>query len=98
MLAVGTGLAPMSQIIQTVLNNDDDETILELLYGCRTYKDILMKRELHEWSRYWNFSCQYYLSQVSMSVSQSGQYESISVRLVLELLEVSGSQLYQSSR
>ena len=54
----------MSQVIQTVLNNDCEDTLVQLLYGCRTYEDILMKAELQEWSRYWNFSCQFYLSQV----------------------------------
>ena len=69
MLAVGTGIAPMSQVIQTVLNNDSEDTLVQLLYGCRTYEDVLMKEEIQEWSRYWNFSCQYYLSQVMMTVA-----------------------------
>ena len=70
MLAVGTGIAPMSQVIETVLNNEDEDTIIQLLYGCRTYEDILMKKELQEWSRYWNFSCQYHLSQVSARIDE----------------------------
>lgn len=63
MLCVGTGIAPMAQVIQTVLNNEEDETVISLLYGCRTYSDILLKSQLDDWSRYWNFSCTYYLSQ-----------------------------------
>ena len=65
MLAVGTGIAPMAQIIQTVLNNEEDETMVTLLYGCKTYQDILLKSQINNWSRYWNFTCSYYLSQVS---------------------------------
>lgn len=65
MLCVGTGIAPMAQLIQTILNNEDDESVITLLYGCRTYKDILLKSQLDDWSRYWNFTCTYYLSQVT---------------------------------
>ena len=67
MLAVGTGIAPMSQVINTILNNEEEDTMIQLLYGCRTYEDILMKKELKEWSRYWNFTCHYFLSQVRIS-------------------------------
>lgn len=65
MLAVGTGIAPMSQVIQGILNNEKDETFIHLLYGCHTYKDILMKTELDGWAGYWNFSVTYALSEVS---------------------------------
>lgn len=63
MLAVGTGIAPMCQVIQTILGCDDDETVIHLHYGCRTYQNVLVKSYLDEWQRYWNFSCTYYLSQ-----------------------------------
>lgn len=63
MLAAGTGIAPMSQVIQGVLNNEDDESFIQLIYACHTYQDILMKKELDEWSGYWNFSVYYVLSQ-----------------------------------
>ena len=41
MLAVGTGIAYLSQVIKTILNYGCEDTLLQLLYGCRTYKDIL---------------------------------------------------------
>ncbi|KAK3089762.1 hypothetical protein FSP39_006296 [Pinctada imbricata] len=63
MLAAGTGIAPMAQVIQGILGNEDDDTIIKLHYACRTYKDILMKAELKEWKKYWNFSVIYVLSQ-----------------------------------
>ena len=66
MLAAGTGIAPMSQVIQGVLNNEDDETFIQLIYACHTYQDILMKKKLEEWSGYWNFSVSYVLSQVRL--------------------------------
>ena len=66
MFAVGTGLAPMSQVVQSILRNQDDETLVQLHYGCQTYADIPLKSWIDDWSGYWNFSCTYYLSQVSL--------------------------------
>ncbi|XP_052256709.1 NADH-cytochrome b5 reductase-like isoform X2 [Dreissena polymorpha] len=63
MFAIGTGIAPMSQVINTILNNEEDETVIRLHYGCRCYGDILLKSRIDDWSRYWNFTCTYYLSQ-----------------------------------
>ena len=71
MLAAGTGIAPMSQVIQGILNNDDDDTVIKLYYACKTYGDILMKSQLQEWSKYWNLSVTYVLSQV---IIQSSRY------------------------
>lgn len=95
MLAVGTGIAPMSQVIQTVLNNDDDDTLIQLLYGCRTYEDILMKEEIQEWSRYWNFSCQFYLSQEDLSSRQCYGYREkiLQGRISLSVLQETISDL-----
>lgn len=65
MLCAGTGLAPMCQVIHTVLANELEETRLRLIYACRTYKDILAKLELDSWRQFWNFSSLFVLSQVS---------------------------------
>nr|XP_022315131.1 NADH-cytochrome b5 reductase-like [Crassostrea virginica]XP_022315132.1 NADH-cytochrome b5 reductase-like [Crassostrea virginica]XP_022315133.1 NADH-cytochrome b5 reductase-like [Crassostrea virginica] len=63
LLAAGTGIAPMSQIIQGILGNEEDDTMIQLLYACRSYDEILMKSELNEWSSFWNFSATFVLSQ-----------------------------------
>ena len=65
MLACGTGIAPMIQIIDTVLSNEEDNTRLTLLYGIKTQHDILLKDSLNDYSGYWNFQVTYYLSQSS---------------------------------
>ena len=46
MVAGGTGITPMYQIIRTVLSNPTDKTQLRLLYASRTPMDILLKHEL----------------------------------------------------
>lgn len=64
LLAAGTGIAPMSQVIQSILGNEEDDTIMQLFYACKSYDQILMKSELNEWSSFWNFSATYVLNQV----------------------------------
>ncbi|KAI8137122.1 hypothetical protein BJV82DRAFT_525823 [Fennellomyces sp. T-0311] len=46
MIAGGTGITPMYQLIQRVLNNPDDKTRLWLIYCNKTQQDILLKKEL----------------------------------------------------
>lgn len=100
MLAVGTGIAPMAQVIQAILNNEDDETMITLLYGSRTYKDILLKTELDDWSGFWNFNCTYCLSQeVSSSTSKYRYgdkilYGRISSALVQSLINTSQENFF----
>lgn len=65
MLAAGTGIAPMIPVIRTVLDNEEDETFITLLYGCKRYADVLCKKQLDEWQQYWNFKCLYALSKVN---------------------------------
>ena len=65
MLACGTGIAPMIQIIRAVVENNDENTFLHLVYGCRSQDDILMKEELDEFASYWNFTVLYALSKTT---------------------------------
>ncbi|XP_076441230.1 NADH-cytochrome b5 reductase-like isoform X2 [Babylonia areolata] len=77
MLAAGTGIAPMAQLIQTILSNEAEEGRIRLLYACKTYQDVLMKREIQEWRQFWNFSAVYVLSQeppVGMASTSHYQY------------------------
>lgn len=63
MLAAGTGIAPMYQIIKAVVENEDDETILKLYYASKTFSDILLREELAEFCQNWNFTMCHYLSE-----------------------------------
>lgn len=63
MLACGTGITPMYQIMRHVLDNEEDETRLVLLYSLSRAKDILMKKELDEFSNYWNVRIVYILTR-----------------------------------
>ena len=70
MLASGTGIAPMVQIIQTIVENEDDNTFVHLVYSCRSQHDILLKDKLDRLASYWNFTVVYVLSQSSESSIQ----------------------------
>ncbi|XP_077993773.1 NADH-cytochrome b5 reductase-like [Glandiceps talaboti] len=63
MLAAGTGVAPMVQVIREILLNENENTFVRLVYTCRTYQDLLMKSTLDEFTAYWNFTVLYVISQ-----------------------------------
>lgn len=63
MLAAGTGIAPMLQVIQGIVANELDETFIHLVYSNQRYDDILMKDILDEMKAYWNFSVLYILTR-----------------------------------
>lgn len=46
MIAGGTGITPMYQIIQEVLKNPADKTEIDLIYANRSANDILLRKEL----------------------------------------------------
>jgi NAD(P)H-flavin reductase len=46
MIAAGTGITPMYQIMRSVYENPQDETEIKLLFANRTEDDILLKKEL----------------------------------------------------
>lgn len=48
MIAGGTGITPMLQIIRAALKNPADMTKLSLIYANVTLDDILLKKELDE--------------------------------------------------
>lgn len=75
MLAAGTGIAPMLQVIQGILANEDDETFIHLVYSSQSYADILMKDTLDEMKAFWNFSVLYIVTKVS----EYSQYHFLSV-------------------
>ncbi|TFL06684.1 NADH-cytochrome b5 reductase 1 [Pterulicium gracile] len=50
MIAGGTGLTPMLQIIHAIFKNPEDKTKVSLIYANVTHDDILLKHELDELS------------------------------------------------
>lgn len=48
MIAGGTGITPMLQIIRHIARDKNDKTQLALLFANQTERDILMRKELEE--------------------------------------------------
>ncbi|KAJ8040115.1 NADH-cytochrome b5 reductase-like [Holothuria leucospilota] len=65
LIAAGTGITPLYGIISHIVENDNEETFVRLLYASRSYNDILLRKKLNELALYWNFSVRYFLSQNS---------------------------------
>lgn len=51
MLAGGTGITPIYQVVQAILKDPEDETEMFVVYANRTEDDILLREELDEWAR-----------------------------------------------
>ncbi|KAF2885438.1 hypothetical protein ILUMI_20718 [Ignelater luminosus] len=62
LIAQGTGIAPIFAVIHDILRNEECETFLKLFFCCRTERDILLRNELYEFSSFWNFSYEVFLS------------------------------------
>lgn len=48
MIAGGTGITPMLQIITAILKDPKDQTVISLLFANQTEEDILLRKELEE--------------------------------------------------
>ncbi|XP_044533461.1 NADH-cytochrome b5 reductase 3 [Gracilinanus agilis] len=48
MIAGGTGITPMLQIIRAIMKDPEDHTVCHLLFANQTEKDILLRSELEE--------------------------------------------------
>ncbi|CAM9210211.1 unnamed protein product [Discosporangium mesarthrocarpum] len=46
MLAGGTGITPMYQVLKAILSDPEDKTVCSLLYGSQNEEEILLKEEL----------------------------------------------------
>ncbi|ESW09356.1 hypothetical protein PHAVU_009G121000 [Phaseolus vulgaris] len=51
MLAGGTGITPIYQVVQAILKDPEDRTEMYVVYANRTEDDILLKEELDEWAK-----------------------------------------------
>jgi len=52
----GTGLVPFVSTIQSILDQQQDETRIRLVYSVSTTDEILVKEDLFQFCDFWNFS------------------------------------------
>lgn len=60
-ISQGVALAPMVNIINSVLDDDLDETRIHLMACFSDYPDVLLKDSLREYLNYWNFKLSLFL-------------------------------------
>lgn len=65
MLACGTGIAPMIQLARGMVENEEEDTFVRCLYGCRTQHQMMLKKDLDYFATFWNFTILYALSHSS---------------------------------
>ena len=64
MIAGGTGIAPMYQVMRALLDDPTDQTKLHLLFANRSEQDILMRKELEEAAKDPRIKVHYTVDQV----------------------------------
>ena len=65
MIAGGTGITPMLQVIRSIMRNPADKTQVSLIFGNLTEDDILLKQELEELMlKHDNFNVHYVINEV----------------------------------
>lgn len=75
MIAGGTGITPLYQVIKSVLKDPSDRTQIKLLYANHTEEDILLREELEELAcRHANFDIWYTVSEPSDRWGYSSGY------------------------
>ena len=66
LLAAGTGIAPMIQVIRHILANEDDDTVIHLLYSVKKYADVMCRDLLDLWNGFWNFKITFFVTRVGI--------------------------------
>ena len=62
LIAAGMGITPLYQLAKRIVENDEDETRITLLFSCKNYQVIPLREQIHSMQSYWNFSVRYFLS------------------------------------
>ena len=77
MIAGGSGITPMLQVITAVLNDPTDNTEMALLYANRTEGDILVRQELEGYQKEHPGRCRLWYTLTTLSEpKQNWQYSS----------------------
>ncbi|CAK9437512.1 uncharacterized protein LODBEIA_P18900 [Lodderomyces beijingensis] len=75
LIAGGTGITPILQVITRVITDLEDDTKLKLIYGNETERDILLKNEIDEIAaKYPNFDVHYTVTHPEPSWTGSKGY------------------------
>lgn len=65
MFSIGTGIAVFYPLAISIVENELEDTKINLMAGFQTLSHVPLKNELRLLTDYWNFECSLYLSQKS---------------------------------
>lgn len=87
MIAGGTGIAPMLQVISAIVKEPTDLTNVTLIYANVTVDDILLKEELDELNaKYPNFKVHYVLNEAPKDAPWDGSVGFVTEEIIKEHL------------
>lgn len=61
--AMGTGIVPILSVVESILKDEDDETMLDLHFGFKDLENVLLIDNLSRISDYWNVTLTLHLSR-----------------------------------
>lgn len=59
----GVGLAPIYRLFKSILMDDEDETVVHLIACFQDVDHILLRDEIYDSLKHWNFHAEFYLSK-----------------------------------
>lgn len=65
MLSIGTGVAALFPLANSIVKDETENTKINFLAGFRSLSHVPLKNELRLLADYWNFKCTLFLSQTS---------------------------------
>eukprot|EP00201_Polytomella_parva_P003680 CAMPEP_0175080778 /NCGR_PEP_ID=MMETSP0052_2-20121109/25734_1 /TAXON_ID=51329 ORGANISM="Polytomella parva, Strain SAG 63-3" /NCGR_SAMPLE_ID=MMETSP0052_2 /ASSEMBLY_ACC=CAM_ASM_000194 /LENGTH=268 /DNA_ID=CAMNT_0016351591 /DNA_START=96 /DNA_END=902 /DNA_ORIENTATION=- len=88
MIAGGTGIAPMIQVINEILNNPADKTEITLVFANHTADDIILKKYIDDLAaKHANFHVHYVISKANlMGLFWKGKVGLVNQAMIKELL------------
>ncbi len=85
MIAGGTGITPMLQVVKEIINNPADKTVVRLIFANNTEEDILLKDEIDAIAKaHKSFTATYILS--TPSPGWTGHKGFVTLSLVQEII------------
>ncbi|KAK7867273.1 hypothetical protein R5R35_000254 [Gryllus longicercus] len=63
MCCAGAGIAAMVRLIKSIVEDDEEETLVHLLYSCKKYEEMLMCDDISYFRAFCNFLCCLFVTQ-----------------------------------
>ena len=87
MIAGGTGITPMMQLLRTILNNKQDHTQVDLLFANRAEEDILLREQLDDMAKnHPHFRVHYVLSDVPSLPTEGRPWNGLKGRIEKDMI------------